>query len=126
METRLLPVDLLTKDEIKEHFVDIITNHRSTIDDLKDILEYFECNDIEYLTPYEKENRITTYGSLERLHNEIYYLSRLVDYDEIYGNWFEKKCESVFGRESHKQESYIQEYLNDYHNKTYVMNEDVN
>ena len=127
MSLRLLPVDELTNDEIKEHFVDCITNCRNTIGELKEILGFFECNGIDDLSPYENEQRENTYSSLERLHTDIYYLSRLVDYDEIYGEMRKEEYDGVFGEgkyEEIKPDGYIQEYLNDYYKKTYLLKDE--
>ena len=125
---KLLPVDKLTNDEIKEHFVDCITQCRNTIGELKEVLEFFECNGIDDLSPYEKEQRENTYSSLERLHNEIYYLSRLVDYDEMYGEIMKENYESVVGEgtwgDGIEPNGYLHKYLIDYHNKTYVLKDE--
>ena len=129
MSTRLLPVEKLSISEIKQHFVDTITNHKNTIDELKEVFEWFESMG-DMINPFEKEQQDNVRWSLERLHNEIYYLSRLVDYDEIYGSWFQNKVDSHFGKGKNYgiKGSYIQKYLNDYYNKTYVVedNEEVN
>ena len=125
MSTRLLPVERLSTSEIKQHFVDTITNHRSTIDELKEVFKWFESMG-DMINPFEKEQQNNVRWSLERLHNEIYYLSRLVDYDEIYGGWWNEEYKRVFGKDIPKK-NYIQKYLNDYYNKTYVVedNEEV-
>ena len=83
-------VEELSTTQIKEHFVATITNNTDTINNLKEVLEFFECNGVEDLSDYENEQRENIYSSLELLHNEIYYLSRLVDYDEIYGSRIKK------------------------------------
>ena len=123
----LKPIDELSTTEIKRHFVSCITNHMSTIDDLKEVLDFFECNGIEDLSPYENEQRETTYSSLERLHNAIYYLSKLVDYDEIYGGEIKEHWVKEFGEGQYEEiypNGHIYEYLKDYYKKTYVLEDE--
>ena len=123
----LKPIDELSTSEIKRHFVSCITNHMNTIGEVKEVLDFFECNGIEDLSPYENEQRDNLMLSLERLHNEIYHLSKLVDYDEIYGGEIKEYYDEQFG-EGRYEESYpnghIYEYLKDYYRKTYVLEDE--
>ena len=51
----------------------------------------------------------------------------MVDYDEIYGEMRKEEYDGVFGEgkyEEIKPDGYIQEYLNDYYKKTYLLKDE--
>ena len=117
----LKPIDELSTTEIKRHFVSSITNNMNTINDVKEVFEWFD-ND-GGMNEYEKEQRDNLMWSLERLHNEIYCMSRLVDYDEIYGGEIKEYYDKKFGEGKYEEtypNGHIKPYLDDYHSKIYV------
>ena len=120
--TVLNKVEELSTTQIKEHIVRTITNNINIVDNLKDVLELFECNGVENLSDYENEQRETIYLSLEDLSSEIYYLSQLVDYYEIMGSRIKKMCDTLHSKGTYEEtlpNGHIQQYIKDYEDGTY-------
>ena len=110
-------VEGLSTTKTKELIVTTITKNINIIDNLKEVLEFFECNGVEDLCDYENEHRENIYSSLEDLGSEIYYLSQLVDYDEIYGSRIKKMCDTLHSKGTYEEtypNGHIQQYIKDY------------
>ena len=108
-------VEELTPLEIKKVIALTITNNINIIDNLKEVLEFFECNGVEDLSDYENEQRENIYSSLEDLGSEIHFLSQMVDFYEIWIDWILPKSNTLPPK--------IGQYIKDYKDGKYEISD---